>query len=384
MCGSGTTLVEAALADCEAIGLDLNPLSILIAKTKCSILETSPGQIIGEYDRMREVLMTPVGRRHNAALPYLSSLPARDQQYLSRWFAPDTLTDLDSIACIVHDMPPSAIRDLFLVCLSNILRSVSWQKTDDLRIRREVKPNDRTNAIAEYLSQLGRTVRSIVAFLAEERGEHRRGRWETIRGDAREISRILEGRRGLVDVVITSPPYAMALPYLDTDRLSLSYLGLLSREWHRGTEAEMIGNREITAGLRSRLWREYRAAQSELPGEVCRVIDLVHDAYEKADVGFRRKNLPALLSKYFGDMAVVLNGVRGLMKPGGDVFVVVGDNHTMAGERRIDIETGRLMGIIGEAAGLEIVESTPMDMLAPRGIFRKNSVASERIIRFQA
>ena len=48
-----------------------------------------------------------------------------------------------------------------------------------------------------------------------------------------------------VDVIITSPPYATALPYIDTDRLSLlSILGLPSKK-RRKTEFVLTGSREI-------------------------------------------------------------------------------------------------------------------------------------------
>ncbi len=42
MCGSGTTCVEAVLGGYEAIGLDMNPLSVLMARVKCSLLSVSP------------------------------------------------------------------------------------------------------------------------------------------------------------------------------------------------------------------------------------------------------------------------------------------------------------------------------------------------------
>ncbi|MBI4289677.1 MAG: hypothetical protein HY671_14770 [Chloroflexi bacterium] len=381
MCGSGTTLLEANLAGYEAVGLDLNPLSVLITKTKCSILRTQPERIIEQYERMREILIVP--RRQKGHLAYFSNLPQSDQRYLTSWFAPHVLEDLDYVATLINGMPTSATRDLFWLCLSDILRTVSLQKIDDLRVRREVKPDANIDAIAEYLSQLGKTVRHVVAFLLEE-GTTEYKKFEVICGDARDVAKVFESRVGKVDVVVTSPPYATALPYLDTDRLSLCYLGLLSRDAHRNADHQMIGNREITSTHKAKLWNEYLESKFTLPEEVRDLIDTVNDAYEKTNVGFRRKNLPALLSKYFCDMTDVLRGVNDLVKHDGHVFFVVGANHTMAHGKRINIETGKLMGLIGETVGLKLVESIPMDMLTPRDIFKKNSVASESIIHFQA
>ena len=100
-------------------------------------------------------------------------------------------------------------------------------------------------------------------------------------------------------MLITSPPYATALPYIDTDRLSLIILGLLPRKDHRGCESQLIGNREVTEGQRQKHWETYQARKSELPNAVCELIDTVAKANHKNDVGFRRRNLPALISKVF-------------------------------------------------------------------------------------
>src|SRR4030067_862961 len=59
MCGSGTMPVEASLLGCRAIGLDLNPLSVLMSRAKCAIFHTSPDVLASEYESMRgEVLNT--------------------------------------------------------------------------------------------------------------------------------------------------------------------------------------------------------------------------------------------------------------------------------------------------------------------------------------
>jgi hypothetical protein len=101
------------------------------------------------------------------------------------------------------------------------------------------------------------------------------------------------------------------------------------------------------------------------------------------DVGFRRRNLSALLAKYFFDMRLVLSGVAQVLKPGAPAYFVVGDNHTIAGGQRIDIETARLLVDIAEKVGLKSEQHIPMEMLVARGIFKRNAVASEIILAFQ-
>jgi DNA modification methylase len=381
MCGSGTTLVEASLSGYSALGLDLNPLSVFISRTKCEIIHETPENIINEYEKVKSGLLKKKLVPDNS-LKYFRSLPQTDQHYLESWFSQRILYDLDAIASLLDDMPPCASKNLFWLCLSNILRLVSYQKTDDLRVRREIK-NDDIDAVAEFVGQLNKTVKYIVSLLLEEHNSYF-GPYSVIQGDARELGNFFVGDEKPVDAVITSPPYATALPYLDTDRLSLSYLKLLPRDRYKATDSQMIGNREISETQRKTIWEHYLNEQKNIPKEINSVISEVSLAYQNNDVGFRRKNLPALLSKYFLDMQKVLAQVNCSIKKDGHIFIVVGDNHTIAHEKRINIETSKLVGILGQSVGMRLVESIPMEMLTPRNIFKKNAVASEYIVHFIA
>src|SRR5207247_6086504 len=85
------------------------------------------------------------------------------------------------------------------------------------------------------------------------------------------------------DCVITSPPYATALPYIDTQRLSLAFLGLSKASEIRILERSLIGNREIS--IRERLEEEGRlcqADQSWLPQEI---LKLCRDARSLVEIG---------------------------------------------------------------------------------------------------
>ena len=94
MCGSGTTCVEAILGDYQTLGLDMNPLSVMMARAKCSLLAVSPDALASAYEAIRGQLLRPAGRR-SAKLIYFESLPARDREYLSEWFSVQVLQDLD-------------------------------------------------------------------------------------------------------------------------------------------------------------------------------------------------------------------------------------------------------------------------------------------------
>ena len=380
MCGSGTTCVEAVLGGYRAIGLDMNPLSVLMARVKCALLSVDPDVLTGAYEHLRAQLIRPAGKRA-ARLTYFASLPERDQEYLSAWFSEQVLQDLDDIArAIQHtDIP---VREFFWICLSNILRSVSWQKDDDLRVRKEARLDAEIDPIREFLEEMGRSVRVVLAFLHHNKGNSL-GSYGIDEGDARHLTTPWSKCRGKIDAIITSPPYATALPYLDTDRLSLCYLGLLSRPSHRKRDHDMIGNREISERQRVMYWKLFESQRKMLPESVSELIQKVDTLNAGTEVGFRRRNLPALLTKYFTDMQQVFEGIKHVLRPGCPAYVVIGNNHTIAGGERVEIETARLLTGIASELGLKVEGRIPMEMLVSRDIFRNNAVASEEILCFR-
>ena len=276
--------------------------------------------------------------------------------------------------------PQRGNRNFHRVCLSNILRSVSLQKNDDLRVRREETKLSVGETTTRFLKEALQSTKTVAAFLAE-RGRNRTGSHVVDEGDARQAANVLPKLAGKVDAVITSPPYATALPYLDTDRLSLIYLGLLPRKAHRMRDTRMIGNREVTRGCRAEYWAFYEANRSVLPRSTRAMVERIDRLNKAGSVGFRRLNLSALLAKYFFDMREVMQQAFTLLRPGSTMFLIVGNNRTTAGGEPVEIRTADHLEKIAKDLGFEVADKLGMDMLASRDIFRKNAVPSEKILR---
>lgn len=379
MCGSGTTIVESVLAGMKARGIDMNPLSVMLAGAKTELLRSDPADLVRGYSTLRKQI-TAAEQRGKTRLRYFESLPPVDQAYLRSWFSDDVLASLDDISQAIVRLRSKPSITLAQVALSNIIRSVSWQKLDDLRVRREIRLDVDIDPKKEFLEELGRSVRAVLAFLYQS-GVLKKADFSITEGDARECH--VHWGRNSVDLIVTSPPYATALPYLDTDRLSLCYLGLLPRPEHRRRDQEMIGNREITEGVRCDYWKRYKDDKAKLPLSVSRLIDKVDLLNSKAVVGFRRRNLPSLLAKYFFDMQEVMVSALSALKPGHHAFIVVGNNHTLAGGKRVDIMTAELLKDVGRDVGFEVGSSVQMEMLVSRDIFKRNASDAEEILSFR-
>ena len=381
MCGSGTTLVESVLAGRTAVGLDMNPLSVRLSRAKCALLCADP-------ERLRRAARSVESRLaeepHGGArvLRYFGEIPVADQEYLRRWFSDVTLMDLDAIVGAIRPVRDAAAREMLFIALSNVLRRVSWQKTDDLRIRKDLH-SPSLDAVATFIQEVRKSVRSVAAFLYQN-GQARIDNVDIVQGDARQLTHCWRRWRREIDAVITSPPYATALPYLDTDRLNLCYLGMLTRTKHRETDLGMIGNREITDRKRREYLEYFERNAEQLPASVRNLARRVRTLNANGAVGFRRRNMAALLTKYFFDMRIVLEQLLLVVKPGAPVYVVVGGNHTIAGDERVEIRTAQLLGDIAESLGYGRDGELPMEMLRSRDIFRRNAGTTETLLMLTA
>ena len=107
------------------------------------------------------------------------------------------------------------------------------------------------------------------------------------------------------------------------------------------------------------------------------------EANHGGDVGFRRRNLPALLGKYFLDMLDAMSAQARLLRSGAPAFYVVGNNSTCLHGEKFCIETDRLLWELGERAGYRREELISMELLRSRDIFRVNHGSAESVLCFR-
>src|SRR5438270_681874 len=193
-------LVESALAGCHGIGLDMNPLSVFMGRTKCAVLSADPQEIIEAHNAIRARL--DAANPSQEELRYFTTLPKLDQDYLANWFSPKALSELDCITQAIseYDVSPAA-RDLMRLSLSNIIRGASWQKATDLRVRKEFRPDEEIHPISDFLEEFGRAVKTVVSCTYQSRGLEL-GSSNLQEDDARQLPRVWEQWRSQVDAVI--------------------------------------------------------------------------------------------------------------------------------------------------------------------------------------
>jgi len=165
--------------------------------------------------------------------------------------------------------------------------------------------------------------------------------------DARDLSGVLES--GLVDAVITSPPYPNEKDYTRTTRLESVLFGFIdTKEDLRGLKKGLV--RSNTRGVyKDDTDDEWVMGNGAIQG--------IADAIEKRRLelgktsGFERM-YPRLTKLYFGGMARHLADLRTILRPGAKLAYVVGDQ---ASYLRVMIRTGELLGEIAKSFGYRVL-----------------------------
>jgi site-specific DNA-methyltransferase (cytosine-N4-specific) len=177
-------------------------------------------------------------------------------------------------------------------------------------------------------------------------------------------------------VVITSPPYATALPYIDTDRLSMIALGLCKAPALRRLEASLVGSREWNKSEQRR-WDDLLSLNhSGLPDQVLSLCRIIQDS-NGGSAGFRKRAVPSLLYRYFAQMSVVFGQLRAALHAGERAVFIVGVNRTGRGRDAIVIETPQLLGHVAAQSGFAIDELIRLETWPRYGLHHENGVAGE-------
>jgi len=380
-CGSGTTLLEGYLNGYKTYGVDVNPLAAKIARAKTGILEINP-------DVFRETI--------GALLDKIDSLPSRFVKQreefiptcvdeIERWFPEPVINKLNWLMKSIRSLSDGIVLDFLEVVLSSIIRQVSQQDPNDLRIRRRKEPIEDADVIKLFVDALEVQYKRIEKFWSV-RGYAPVKFFpsKAIEGDTRlpQTFEALGISKEKIDFVLTSPPYATALPYIDTDRLSLLvFLGLDSSD-RRPVEQNLIGSREINNGKKKILESQILESNINLPHSLINYLQDIHARVSSSNAGFRRKNMPALLLRFFQDMSAVIKNSHSSLKPHGQAMIVIGDNRMRFSddEEFERIATTDFVEQISHYNGFETVERLDISVTTENFHHIKNAITENVVL----
>ena len=366
-CGSGTTLVECSHIGVTSYGIDLNPFAVFLSNAKLQALATPVSEL-------RTTLHRLLASIEDTEYPDIAVMDDPRGIYLESWFDSRILHTIESlretIEIIAGDSAP-----FFLVLASNLLRDYSFQDPNDLRIRRRKSRLPTTPFIDAFHTACNLSIDRIEAAQSVTGIGPLLG--QAVLCDAASIT--AADPPAMFDASITSPPYAMALPYIDTQRLSLVWLNLIKPERIRDLESELIGSREMRGRNRLHMISDIRSNEDNLPEAEATFCHNLQESLGESD-GFRRQAVPALLYRYFALMQQSFRAIRGVMRPKAPFALIVGHNHSVLGGTRYDIDTPTHLASIASGAGWMVEDLMPLQTYRRYGYHMNNAVSSETLI----
>lgn len=383
-CGSGTVLLESYLNGLDASGNDINPLALKIARTKTEILKVDPYLFDASVDEFLNALESLDFEKYKDVE---KSFDEKILPELVSWFPRNVLVKLSAILSEIEKVTNPTIREFLEVCLSSIIRQISHQEPKDLRIRRRKDELTDAPVHALFVKKVSEQKKRIFKFWSlSNTNPSILGKAHAEKGDVRDIAVLTNLSGGeKFDAIVTSPPYATALPYIDTDRLSILVLFGLKSKQRQEIEDTLIGSREISLEEKDLIDEKINSKSlAEIKSKNARdTIDRIYFLNKDADVGFRRKNLAALLYRYYVDMTKAMINMDKVIKEKGSIFFVIGNNKTLAGGEEVDIESDIFLKETAKALGWNLKKEIPITVTQENRLHNKNSIKENDILWFE-
>ena len=316
MCGSGTVLQQALIHGHKAIGLDTDPLAVLISKVSAKTVDHQ--QLVTEANRIAEQAESM--REQSLSLPWIDT-DSETRAFISFWFGKEQIRSLRALAYLVGRMRGRLRNPLRLAISKTIItkepRASLARDTSHSRPHRVVLTSD-----YDVVEGFRRAATEVARQMERSQLD---GSITVNRVDARKLP---AGLRHQVDVVVTSPPYGNAIDYLRGHRLSLVWFGYTIPQL-RAMRSKGIGSE---GGLGVRRTASLRDLALQL-GPI-----------ETMDSPTRLR-----LFRFAKDMRTVLRQIERALKPKGHAVFVVG-NSTVKGTF---LDNTRLIVAAAKQAGLQ-------------------------------
>ncbi len=349
MSGSGTTLVEAALAQRVGVGCDIDPLALMIAKVKTTPLDP---MVVGKTSyRVMEKARLLADSASEDLWRIKSAWTTKTRDFINYWFMPQTQLELLALSQAIEQLTDGDLNRFFRLVFSSIIitKSGGVSLARDLAHTRPHRAKVIYNASGQvlegekFVQNKNPRLAHISKTLSSPLKEFDR-RLNKMMDGVRQLARqknittilIQSDAQSLplaansIDMIATSPPYASnAIDYMRAHKFSLVWFGY---------PIETLGQvRRKYVGGESVSDMQYES----LPQFPTRIVQEVSQLDARKGV---------VLHRYYSEMKRALREMHRVLKPGKAAILVVGSS-VMRGR---DTETGQCLADIGESLGFTL------------------------------
>ena len=370
--GSGTTLVECMRLGLDYSGQDINPLAILICRTKAGpfltdVLESAIKAVIERAGADR-------GERVEA-----------DFTGIEKWFCPNAINDLSRIRRAIRQIDNIWCRRVLWTSLAETVRLTSNSRTSTFKLHVR-SADDLESRSVDPFHTFAAIVSDVNTRLVEEAEALREGGHITkdgcYRGDVvvelGDSTKSVPALNGEHDMLLTSPPYGdntTTVPYGQYSFLPLQWIDLRD-----------IDENADFSYLRSTHEIDTRSIGGSRKNAVQEVQDLLDVSPSLRETLNRLEQLPADRAKrvagYYRDLAVSLDPVLNALRRDAYMIWTVGNRSVGGKPVPTDAILEELLNTRGSCLVAKIHRKIPSKRMATRNAI-SSTMRKESILVFR-
>lgn len=199
-CGSGTTLIEARIFGANAIGVDVNGLSVLLSEVKATPLTEQQFSIVQAFILKIEKV---ISKWKSENRPQIKIKEIEGQEH---WFQNNVSEEITFLLNEISKQTDNDIQNFLKIVLSSIIVRVSNQDSDTRFAA--IEKNVINGYTLEVFCKKAKEYNSRMAEFSEL--VHYSTELQVYNADSRNLDFIKDNS---IDIIITSPPYANTYDY---------------------------------------------------------------------------------------------------------------------------------------------------------------------------
>jgi SAM-dependent methyltransferase len=323
MAGSGTVLAVARANGHHALGVDIDPLAVLLASVWTRTIDPTEAN-----ERADEVLAR--AKLRFAAIPSGRAYPAGSDEdtraFIRYWFDDYARRQLAVLSATISGVRDDAIRDVLWCGFSRLIITKSSGASRAMDLSHSRPHRSFENAPVKPFNRFLSAVNTVVSNCPHPGAASVGPRAIVKQGDARKF----EVQSNSIDLVLTSPPYLNAIDYMRCSKFSLVWMGHTVKEL-RNIRAGSVGTEASSEDALNSSW--VRSLIGELR---------LRPALSNRD--------NALLAQYVWDMGRAFAEASRVLRYGGRAVYVIGDSTV----RGTFIRNSAIVAAVAEGHGLKL------------------------------
>jgi hypothetical protein len=335
--GSGTTGLASQFLGAKPTLIEVNPYLADLINAKLDVYNTD------DLVRTLSWVCTEAKKRLRSRRPVRKLFPDAPKTFIEPGingqyiFSKPIAEKIDSYLDVINSIPAAEIRRLFKVLLGSILISVSNVSISGKGRRyrrgwenRAVRPESVDDLFQEYALN--------AAFDLQMYNSRAVRDFTLLRGDSRTLLTSVDQ----IDLSVFSPPYPNSFDYTDVYNVELWMLGYL-----KGSESNLI--------LRNSTLRSHVQINRDMSGNryMSKALTQTIAALDQSREQLWNRHIPEMIAAYASDMGDIMSSLASKLRPGGRVYMVVGDSR-YAG---VYIPVAKVLTEISKQTGLRAIGS---------------------------